>query len=259
MSPYRVWAGEPFPLGATWDGLVVEFALFAPNATRVGLCLDDAAGRLEVGRVDLPGPTDGVWHGNRPDIGVGQLYGCRVHGPHEPQAGHRLDPTRLLLDPYAKRLSGTLTWSDAHHGYRIGHWREDLSLDRRDTAAAMRTAVVVDHAFTGGAAHRPRTCWHGTVIPETPVKGMTRPHPALPQELRGTDAGLAHPAVIDHLLRRGDGGGLALLAKLGPTAGRGFERPAGEPPWVSGPGARGELARGTMPARGVALCLGPRS
>jgi glycogen operon protein len=204
MAPYRVWAGEPFPLGATWDGSGVNFALFSAHAGRVELCLYDAAGRREVGRVDLPEYTDEIWHGYLPDVGVGQLYGYRVHGPYEPEAGHRFNPHKLLLDPYAKRLSGGgVAWSDTHYAYRIGSRREDLSFDRRDNAGVMPKAVVVDHAFTWGDEHRPRTRWDETVILETHVKGMTRLHPSLPKELRGTYAGLAHPAVIDHLLRLG--------------------------------------------------------
>jgi isoamylase len=158
----RVWPGSPNRRGATWDGLGVNFALFAENAERVELCLFDARGRRELHRIRLPEYTDQIWHGYLPDVRPGQLYGYRVHGPYEPERGHRFNPHKLLLDPYAKALSGPVRWSDAHFGYRVGHPRADLSFDRRNDAGGMPKCVVVDTAFTWGADRPPRTPWHAT-------------------------------------------------------------------------------------------------
>lgn len=127
-----VSAGLPFPLGATWDGMGVNFALFSGNATKVELCLFDPSGRRELERVALPEYTDEVWHGYLPQVRPGQLYGYRVHGPYAPEAGHRFNPNKLLLDPYALELRGEIRWHDALFGYRIGGSRGDLAMDRRD-------------------------------------------------------------------------------------------------------------------------------
>jgi glycogen operon protein len=199
----RVWAGEPAPLGASWDGAGVNFALFSANATRVELCLFDPTGRREIERIALPEYTDEVWHGYLPDISIGQLYGYRVHGPYDPEQGHRFNPHKLLIDPYARRLVGDIRWSDAHHGYRIGSPREDLSFDRRDSAPGTPKSAVVDPAFTWGADRPPRVRWDETIVLETHVKGYTRLHPDVPAEQRGTYAGLSHPAVVEHLVRLG--------------------------------------------------------
>ena len=133
----RLREGLPFPLGATWDGLGVNFALFSAYATKVELCLFDNDGRRELERIELPEYTDEVWHGYLPDARPGTAYGYRVHGPYEPTAGHRFNPNKLLLDPYAEMLVGQLRWSDALFGYRIGSSKEDLSFDRRDSAPGM--------------------------------------------------------------------------------------------------------------------------
>src|ERR1700748_387959 len=126
--------GQPFPLGATWDGLGVNFALFSANAQRVELCVFDGDGERELERIELPEYTNEVWHGYLPDARPGTIYGYRVHGPYAPDAGHRFNPNKLLVDPYAKQLVGTLKWDDAVFGYTIGHPDKDLSFDERDSA-----------------------------------------------------------------------------------------------------------------------------
>jgi isoamylase len=146
----EVWRGSPSPLGATWDGSGVNFALYSENADRVELCLFDPKGRREVERVDVPYRTDFVWHCYLPEARPGLLYGYRVHGPYEPEQGHRFNPHKLLLDPYAKMIIGPLRWTDAHFGYRIGSRREDLSFDTRDNATGALKSQVVDTAFSWG-------------------------------------------------------------------------------------------------------------
>ena len=195
----RVLEGQPFPLGATWDGLGVNFALFSANATKVELCLFDAEGKRETARVELPEYTDEVWHGYLPDARPGTIYGYRVHGPYEPAAGHRFNPNKLLLDPYAKRLVGDLTWDDALFGYTIGAAEEDLSFDTRDSAPFMPKCRVVDPAFTWGRSRPPAVGWDHSVVYELHVRGYTMRHPAVPRAQRGTFAGLGHPEVIGHL------------------------------------------------------------
>jgi glycogen operon protein len=144
-----------FPLGANWDGFGVNFALFSANATKVELCLFDLDGKQEAERIELPEYTDEIWHGYLPDARPGTVYGYRVHGPYEPAAGHRFNPHKLLLDPYAKQLVGTLQWNDAVFGYTIGHPDKDLSFDERDSAPYVQKARVIDPAFTWGTMGRP--------------------------------------------------------------------------------------------------------
>ena len=147
----RVSEGLPYPLGATWDGLGVNFALFSANATSVELCLFDNDGHRELQRIELPEYTDEVWHGYLPDAEPGLLYGFRVHGPYDPANGHRFNPFKLLLDPYARRLHGEVHWGDALFGYRVGHARGDLSMDRRDSAALMPKCIVTaEHPYSWG-------------------------------------------------------------------------------------------------------------
>ncbi len=195
----RVEAGLPYPLGATWDGKGVNFALFSANAEKVELCVFDARGRRELARIALPEYTDEVWHGYLPEARPGMLYGYRVWGPYDPPRGHRFNHHKLLLDPYAKALAGKLRWTDAHFGYRIGSHREDLSFDRRDNASAMPKCVVLEEAFTWGEEHRPAVPWPHTVFYELHVKGFTQQHPGVPPALRGTFAGLAAPATVEYV------------------------------------------------------------
>ncbi|HET9386334.1 MAG TPA: glycogen debranching protein GlgX [Gemmatimonadales bacterium] len=198
-----VWPGLPYPRGATWDGEGVNFALFSEHATKVELCIFDDKGRRELQRVTLPERTDQVWHCYLPEARPGMLYGYRVHGPYRPEAGHRFNPHKLLLDPYAKSLTGSISWSDANFGYRVGHARADLSQDRRDSAPGMPKCRIIDPAFTWGDDRRPAVPWHETVIYELHVKGYTLQHPDVPPALRGTYAGLASAPVIEYLRRLG--------------------------------------------------------
>jgi len=198
-----VWPGRPYPLGASWDGEGVNFALFSESAQKVELCLFDQFGRREIHRVLLREQTDQVWHCYLPEARPGLLYGYRVHGPYEPTKGFRFNRNKLLLDPYAKQIQNGLKWHDSHFGYRVGHRNEDLSFDRRDSAPGMLKAVVVDPAFTWGADRPPHTPWHRTIIYEVHVKGFTIRHPEVPAGLRGTYAALATAPVIDHLTQLG--------------------------------------------------------
>ncbi len=200
---YRVLPGLPHPLGATWDGSGANFALFSANASKVELCLFDPRGKREIARIALPEQTHEVWHGYLPDLRPGQLYGYRVHGPWAPEAGHRFNPNKLLVDPYAKALEGEIRWHDACFGYRVGGPRGDLTMDRRDSARLMPKCVVTDPAHTWGRDVRPRRRWSETFIYEAHVKGLTVLHPELPQQIRGTFAGLSDPQVIRHLMRLG--------------------------------------------------------
>ena len=195
----RVEAGLPYPLGATWDGTGVNFALFSANAEKVELCAFDPRGRREITRIALPEYTDEVWHGYLPEARPGMLYGYRVYGPYDPERGHRFNHHKLLLDPYAKAFAGKLRWTDAHYGYRIGAHREDLSFDRRDNASAMPKCVVRESAFTWGEDHHPAVPWTDTVFYELHVKGFTIGYPGVQPALRGTFAGLAAPAVVAYL------------------------------------------------------------
>ncbi len=198
-----VWPGQPYPRGATWDGEGVNFSFFSENATKVELCIFDSTGRRERQRIELSERTDLIWHCYLPQARPGLLYGYRVYGPYEPERGHRFNPNKLLIEPYAKAIEGRLRWSDANWGYRLGHAREDLSFDRRDSAPGMPKCRVIDSAFTWGDDRPPRVPWHDTVIYEMHVRGMTMQHPQVPQPLRGTYAGLATAPIIDHLLRLG--------------------------------------------------------
>jgi glycogen operon protein len=196
-------AGRAYPLGATWDGKGVNFALFSAHAERVDLCIFDTRGRREIARYTLPEYTDEVWHGYLPDIRPGTLYGYRVYGPYDPSNGHRFNNNKLVLDPYAKALSGQIRWSDAHYGYRIGAPRGDLSFDRRDNASGMPKCVVLDTAFTWGDDRAPNVPWMRTVFYELHVRGFTMLHPDVAPAARGTFAGLASTKVIQYLVDLG--------------------------------------------------------
>ena len=203
MNNLAVWRGSPYPLGATWDGEGVNFALFSEHAEKIELCLFDQSGRHETARIPVRWQTDQMWHCYLPEARPGQLYGYRVSGAYEPRNGLRFNPHKLLLDPYAKQLVGRLMWSDALFGYRVGSAREDLTIDRRDSAPGMPKCRVIDTAFSWGDDRPPRTSWHDTVIYEVHVKGFTYLHPQVPPRLRGTYAGLASYPIIEHLQRLG--------------------------------------------------------
>ena len=198
-----IWPGCPYPLGATWDGEGVNFALYSEHAEKVELCLFDILGRRETVRLPLPEQTDMVWHGYLPEVRPGQLYGYRAYGPYAPAQGLRFNPHKLLLDPYGKQIQGTIQWNDSHFGYRVGHKQEDLSFDRRDNAAGMPKNRVIDSAFTWGTDAPPNIPWHKTLIYEMHVRGFTKCHPDVPAHLRGTYAGLSTAPVIEYLTRLG--------------------------------------------------------
>ena len=201
--PERLERGMPYPPGAVWDGIGVNFAVFSAHATRMELCVFDARGMREIGRFDLPDQTDEIWHGYMPDAMPGLVYGYRAHGPYEPQHGHRFNPHKLLLDPYAKGLAGKFRWTDALFGYRIRSSRADLSFDRRDSAPAMLKAVVMEDSITEEDDTRPYTSWSDTVIYEAHLRGLTKLLEAAHPPERGTFAALSHPHVIKHLRKLG--------------------------------------------------------
>jgi isoamylase len=198
-----VWPGQPYPRGATWDGEGVNFSLFSAHAEKVELCIFDPSGRHEIQRLDIRERTDANWHAYLPEARPGLLYGYRVYGPYAPEQGHRFNPHKLLIEPYAKHLQGPLVWSDAHFGYRTGHPKADLSFDRRDSAPGTPKCRVIDPAFTWGNDRPPRIPWHDTVIYEAHVRGLSIRHPDVPPVLRGTYAGLATAPIVDHLVRLG--------------------------------------------------------
>jgi isoamylase len=200
----RVWPGQPSPFGATWDGEGVNFAIFSEHADGVDLCLfdgpDDA---VESHRIPMRERTDQVWHCYLPDVRPGQLYGYRVHGPYEPEAGLRFNPTNLLLDPYAKAISGRIRWSDAMFAYRVGGPRQDLEMNTENSADAVPKSVVINSAFEWGNDRLLRTPWNRTVIYECHVKGMTVRHPKIPERVRGTYLGLVYDEMLDYFLSLG--------------------------------------------------------
>ncbi len=199
--PFRVWPGRPYPLGATWDGAGVNFTLFSENATKVELCLFDTVDDKQASRcIPLPDCTDRVWHGYLPDVEPGQLYGYRVHGPYDPKNGHRFNPAKVLLDPYAKSIGRDVIWDDSLFAYQMGEGgNEDLVPDTRDNAAFCPLAAVLDPAFTWGDDRPPRIPWHKTLIYEVHVRGLTKIHPGVPEKNRGTYGGLGSEPIIDHL------------------------------------------------------------
>jgi glycogen operon protein len=199
----RLQSGSPSPLGATWDGRGVNFALFSENAEQVELCLFDSTGKRELERIVLPEYTNQIWHGYVVGLHPGQLYGYRVSGPYEPRHGHRFNPNKLLLDPYASAIEGQLLLTDAHFGYRRDSSRGDLSFDRRDSARVMPKCRVVETAFTWGTERLPNVPWSHSVVYELHVKGFTKLHPDVAADQRGTFTGLGSPAVIDHLVKLG--------------------------------------------------------
>src|SRR5579872_1785729 len=191
----RLWPGQPFPLGASYDGAGTNFSLFSEVATGVDLCLFDEDGAEEC--IPLTEVTALCWHGYLPNIGPVQRYGFRVHGPWDPAAGQRCNSAKLLLDPYAKAVEGQVEWDPAVFGYPLGG--DDMTADDRDSAPFVPKSVVTNPFFDWGVDRPPSTPWHETVVYETHVKGFTKLHPDVDEELRGTYAGLAHPAAIEHL------------------------------------------------------------
>ncbi|HEY7776866.1 MAG TPA: glycogen debranching enzyme GlgX, partial [Kineobactrum sp.] len=195
----KILAGESYPPGATHDGEGTNFALFSAHGTAVELCLYDAEGKQETTREMLPERTDDVWHGYVPGVHPGCCYGYRVHGRFEPGEGHRFNPHKLLLDPYARQLAGHYSWNDAHLAYPPDADGQDLAFDTRDNAQWMPKAVVGERIEWSNNARAALVPWRQTVIYETHVRGFTMCHPDVPEAERGTFAGLSQPQVIDYL------------------------------------------------------------
>jgi glycogen operon protein len=198
----KILPGRPYPLGATFDGAGVNFAIFSEHATMVELCLfDNEEDTRERRRIELPEQTDLIWHGYLPTIEPGQLYGYRLHGPYEPENGHRFNPNKIVLDPYAKSIGRVPKWDDSLFGYTIGS--DDLSFGDQDDAAFCALGATIDTAFTWGDDRRPRIPWHKTLIYEAHIKALTRLHPEVEPERRGTYSGLMSDPVIAHLRKLG--------------------------------------------------------
>ena len=196
----QVRDGLPYPRGASWDGEGVNFALFSANATKVEVCLFDESGKEEVQRIELPEFTNEIWHGYVVGLEPGMVYGFRVHGPYAPEQGHRFNPNKLLLDPYARSHVGSLKWDDACFGYTIGAENADLSFDERDSAPFVPKSVVVDPTFDWlPNTERRSVPWHKTIIYELHVRGYTKLHLAVPENERGTFAGLARKEVVEYI------------------------------------------------------------
>ena len=192
------YPGSPFPLGATYDGEGVNFALFSENATAVDLCLFDSK-TAEEKRIRVKEIDNHIWHVYVPELKPGQLYGYRVYGPYEPQNGHRFNPNKLLIDPYAKALSGRVEWHHAIFGYEVGSLEEDLSFSEEDSASYVPKGVVIDPSFDWENDKAPKIPYHQTIIYEAHVKGLTQLHPDIPEAIRGTYSGIAHPVMIQYL------------------------------------------------------------
>lgn len=198
----RIWPGRPYPMGATWDGTGVNFALYSRHATAVELCLfEDSKSTQESVAIPLKQRTGFVWHGYLPDVRPGQLYGYRVDGPYDPVAGHRFNRNKILLDPYAKALGRDITWDDSLFGYTVGE--SDVSFNPKDSAAVAPLGAVINDAFVWGDDKRPQVPWNRTLIYEANVRGLTKLNPKVATSRRGTYAGLCAPAVIRYLLSLG--------------------------------------------------------
>ncbi|HET6917072.1 MAG TPA: alpha-amylase family glycosyl hydrolase, partial [Acidimicrobiales bacterium] len=194
----EIWPGTAYPLGATYDGAGTNFTLFSEIAERVELCMFDADGTET--KIDLPEVDGFVWHAYLPGVEPGQCYGYRVHGPNKPAQGLRCNPAKLLLDPYAKAIDGTIEWSERLFGYHFG---DPDSINDDDSAAFLPKCVVINPFFDWGVDRPPNRAYADSVIYETHVKGLTQTHPGIPEELRGTYAGVAHPAMVEHLTKLG--------------------------------------------------------
>jgi isoamylase len=204
MEYNEIYPGKPYPLGASWDGEGVNFALYSENAANVELCLFEKDNpKQESRKILLKERTHDVWHVYIPGIKPGQLYGYRVHGPYEPENGHRFNPNKLVIDPYAKAISGTIEWDDSLFGYQIGHEDEDMSFSDSDSAPFMPKSVVIDENYNWEGDKLLKTPFHKTVIYEAHVKGFTKLNPDIPEDLRGTYSGIAHPASIEYLTKLG--------------------------------------------------------
>ena len=196
----RTRPGQAHPLGATWDGEGVNFAVYSGQATAVELCLFDSPSELKESiRIPLVQRTNRVWHVYLPDVRPGQLYGYRVSGPYAPESGQRFNPHKLLIDPYAKAIAGKITVPDEAFGYKLGDSNLDLSFDDRDSAALIPKSMVIEGAFSWGDDRPPNVPWSRTLIYECHVRGMTKLHPEVPGNLRGTYLGMVSDPILDHL------------------------------------------------------------
>jgi glycogen operon protein len=193
----EVWPGRPFPQGATWDGEGTNFSIYSEHATGIELCLFDEHNNQTI--VELTQITNFTWHGYLPGVGPGTRYGFRVHGPYKPEEGHRFNPSKLLIDPYAKAIQGTMDWGPEAYAYKLGSEKEDLDYEEVDDSHGIPKSIVIDPSFDWGDDRPPDTPWNQTVIYETHVRGFTITHPGVPEDIRGTYAGLAHPAAVEHL------------------------------------------------------------
>ena len=200
----RIREGTPFPLGATWDGEGINFSLFSTSATKVELCLFDEAGKTELERIELPQYTNEIWHGYLPDLGPGTVYGYRVYGPYAPDAGHRFNPNKLLLDPYAKAIQGEIKWDAAVFGYDITSPDKDLSFSTLDSAPFMPKSRVIDGKYDW-SRHKPQphVPWDRTIFYEAHVKGFTQLHKGVPEDIRGKYAGMGHQEIVEYIQRLG--------------------------------------------------------
>ncbi|WMJ74209.1 glycogen debranching protein GlgX [Cytophagaceae bacterium ABcell3] len=199
-----VYPGESYPLGATWDGKGVNFALYADNAEGVDLCLfNSTEDKKESVKIPLTERSHQIWHVYIPGIKPGQLYGYRVHGPYDPKNGHRFNPHKLLIDPYSKAISGTIKWHKSLFGYKIGHKDEDISFNKEDSAPYIPKSVVIDPNFDWEGDTSPNYPYHKSIIYEAHVKGLTKLHPEIPEEIRGSYAAVAHPVTIEYLKKLG--------------------------------------------------------
>lgn len=204
ISKIKQYPGSPYPLGATWDGAGVNFALYADKATGVELCLFKTPNdEKEVVKVRMTERSHQVWHIYIPDLKPGQLYGFRVHGAYEPNNGQRFNPNKLLLDPYAKAIAGKIEWNDSLFGYEVGSEEEDLSLSKQNSAPFLPKCVVIDPSFDWGDDEAPRIPYHKSIIYETHVRGFTKLHPDIPEDIRGSYSALAHPVTIEYLKKLG--------------------------------------------------------
>ncbi|TDE14481.1 glycogen debranching protein GlgX [Dyadobacter psychrotolerans] len=200
----KVFPGSPFPLGSSWDGERINFALFSENATSVELCLFDSVdGHEESAKIKIEEVTHHVWHACISGLKPGQLYAYRVHGPYEPQNGHRFNPNKLLIDPYAKAIAGGIDWDDAVFGYQIGSEEADLSFSETNSGPYIPKSIVIDQQFDWEGDKKPKIPYHDTIIYEAHVRGFTKLHPEIPEEIRGTYAGMAHPVTIKYLKELG--------------------------------------------------------
>jgi glycogen operon protein len=196
----EIWPGKPYPLGAHFDGRGVNFAVFSSVANKIEICIFDPDDpRRELQRFELPEATGQIWHGYVPQLRPGTRYGLRVHGPYQPEQGHRCNPSKLLIDPYAKAIEGNLDWGQPLLSYVPGQPAEDLAIDSRDSAAGVPKCLVVADDFDWSGDHRPEVPWRKTIIYEVHLKGFTKRHPHVPEPLQGTYAGFASPAAIEHL------------------------------------------------------------